>query len=103
MDDAKRSVNCSAREFPAAWWRGDAGPATARPAAINAGIPVDKKRDRKRLPHLLTERNADGELWCSNGAQTVPAFTSGRRAAPSMSTGHRPVAASIAAHSRRWA
>jgi Fe-S-cluster containining protein len=23
---------------------------------------VDEKRDRKRLPHLLTERNHDGEL-----------------------------------------
>ena len=26
MDDAKRSVNCAARDFLAAWWRGDAGP-----------------------------------------------------------------------------
>jgi hypothetical protein len=26
MDDAKRSADCSAREFLAAWWRGDAGP-----------------------------------------------------------------------------
>jgi hypothetical protein len=26
------------------------------------GIPVDKKRDRRRLPYLLTERNADGGL-----------------------------------------
>ena len=35
---------------------------TARPACYYAGIPVDKKRDRKRLPYLLTERNRDGEL-----------------------------------------
>ena len=65
MDDAKRSVNCSARDFLAAWWRGDAGPVPCGDCSAccyYAGIPVDKKRDRKRLPHLLTERNADGEL-----------------------------------------
>ena len=65
MDDARRSVNCSARDFLAAWWRGDAGPvpcAGCSACCYYAGIPVDKKRDRKRLPHLLTERNADGEL-----------------------------------------
>jgi hypothetical protein len=65
MDDAKRSVNCSARDFVDAWWRGDAGPvpcAGCSACCYYAGIPVDKKRDRKRLPHLLTERNRDGEL-----------------------------------------
>jgi hypothetical protein len=65
MDDAKRSVNCAARDFLAFWWRGDAGsvPCGDCPACCYyAGIPVDKKRDRKRLPHLLTERNRDDEL-----------------------------------------
>jgi hypothetical protein len=65
MDDAKRSVNCSTRDFLAAWWRGDAGPVPCGDCSAcccYAGIPVDKRRDRKRLPCLLTERNADGEL-----------------------------------------
>jgi Fe-S-cluster containining protein len=65
MDDAKRSVNCSARDFLAAWWRDDAGPvpcAGCSACCYYAGIPVDKKRDRNRLPHLLTERGPDGEL-----------------------------------------
>jgi hypothetical protein len=65
MDDAKRSVNSSARDFLAAWWRGDAGPVpcgNCSACCYYAGIPVDKKRDRRRLPYLLTERNADGEL-----------------------------------------
>jgi hypothetical protein len=26
MDDARRSVDCSARDFLEAWWRGDGGP-----------------------------------------------------------------------------
>ena len=105
MDDAKRSVNRSTRDFLDAWWRGDAGPvpcAGCSACCYYAGIPVDEKRDRKRLPHLLTERNADGELVLQR-PQTVPAFTSGSRAVPSTSSGLRFAAASIAAPSRRWA
>jgi hypothetical protein len=30
-----------------------------------AGVPVDQKRDRSRLPHLLTERNHDGRIGAS--------------------------------------
>ena len=65
LDVAKRSVNCSARNFLAAWGRGNAGPvpcAGCSACCYYAGVPVDKKRDRSRLPHLLTERNHDGEL-----------------------------------------
>jgi hypothetical protein len=65
LDVAKRSVNCSARDFLAAWGRGNAGPvpcAGCSACCYYAGVPVDKKRDRSRLPHLLTERNHDGEL-----------------------------------------
>lgn len=39
-----------------------------------AGIPVDRKRNRRRLPHLLTSRTAMAN-WCSRGARTGPAFT----------------------------
>ena len=65
MDEAKRSLNCSARDFLAAWWRGKAGPvpcAGCSACCYYAGVPVDKKRDRSRLSHLLTERNHEGEL-----------------------------------------
>src|SRR5215469_6951400 len=65
LDVAKRSVNCSARDFLEAWGRGKAGPvpcAGCSACCYYAGVPVDKKRDRSRLPHLLTERNHDGEL-----------------------------------------
>jgi hypothetical protein len=65
LDVAKRSVNCSARDFLAAWGRGKAGPvpcAGCSACCYYAGVPVDKKRDRSRLPHLLTERDHDGEL-----------------------------------------
>lgn len=65
LDEAKRSLNCSARDFLAAWWRGKAGPvpcAGCSACCYYAGVPVDKKRDRSRLPHLLTERNHEGEL-----------------------------------------
>src|SRR6516165_9974657 len=61
LDVAKRSVNCTARDFLAAWGRGKAGPVPCA-GCYYAGVPVDKKRDRSRLPHLLTERNRDGEL-----------------------------------------
>jgi len=65
LDEAKRSLNCSARDFPAAWWRGKAGPvrcAGCSACCYYAGVPVDKRRDRSRLAHLLTERNHEGEL-----------------------------------------
>ena len=64
-DVAKRSVNCSARDFLEAWGRGKAGPvpcAGCSACCYYAGVPVDKKRDRSRLPRLLTERNHEGEL-----------------------------------------
>ena len=77
LDVAKRSVNCSARDFLAAWGRGKAGPvpcAGCSACCYYAGVPVDKKRDRSRLPHLLTERNRDGRLVLQ-GAQMEPALT----------------------------
>ena len=61
----KRIVSRSAQDFIAAWWRGDAGPVPCGACSAcchYAGIPVDRKRDRQRLPHLLTERNRDGDL-----------------------------------------
>jgi Fe-S-cluster containining protein len=60
-----RSVDRTPRDFLAAWWRGDAGPVPCGGCSACCyydGIPVDKKRDRRRLPHLLTERNAEGGL-----------------------------------------
>ncbi len=65
MGEVKRSVGCTKQDFLAAWWRGDAGPLACGDCSACChydGIPVDEKRDRKRLPHLLTERNADDEL-----------------------------------------
>ena len=65
MDEAKRSVDHTPQDFLAAWWRGKAGPvpcAGCSACCYYAGIPVDKKRDRSRLPYLLSERNHDGEL-----------------------------------------
>jgi uncharacterized protein len=65
MNQKKRSVNCSARDFLAAWWRGDAGPVpcgACSACCYYAGIAVDNKRDRRHLPHLLVEKNSDGEL-----------------------------------------
>ena len=65
MGQTMRTVNCSARDFLETWWRGDAGPVPCggcTACCYYEGIPVDAKRDRRRLPHLLTERDADGEL-----------------------------------------
>ena len=56
MSRTKRRVNCSAQDFLAAWWRGDAGPVACgacTACCYYAGIPVDAKSDRRRLPHLL--------------------------------------------------
>jgi Fe-S-cluster containining protein len=64
MDEAKRTVDHTSQNFLAAWRRGDAGPvpcAACTACCYYAGISVDKKRDRRRLAHLLTERNHDGE------------------------------------------
>ena len=77
LDVAKRSVNCSARDFLAAWGRGKAGPvpcAGCSACCYYAGVPVDKKRDRSRLPRLLTERTTTVN-WRSGGAQMEPALT----------------------------
>ena len=65
MDEAKRSVGCTQRDFLAAWGRGDAGPVPCGACTACChypGIVVDEKRDRKHLAHLLTERSPDGEL-----------------------------------------
>jgi hypothetical protein len=65
MGEAKRSVDCTPRDFLAAWGRGDAGlvPCGACTACCHyPGIVVDEKRDRRRLAHLLTERSPEGEL-----------------------------------------
>jgi hypothetical protein len=65
MSQNKRIVTRTPEDFLAAWWRGDAGPvpcAGCSACCYYDGIPVDKKRDRRRLPHLLTERTRDGDL-----------------------------------------
>jgi hypothetical protein len=65
MSETKRIVTRTQQDFLAAWWRGEAGPVPCggcSACCYYAGIPVDKKRDRSRLPHLLTARNPDGEL-----------------------------------------
>jgi hypothetical protein len=84
MDDAKRSVNSSTRDFLAAWWRGDAGPVPCGGCSACCyydGIPVDKKRDRRRLPYLLTERDADGGLVLQRRADGACAHLGTRRTA----------------------
>jgi len=85
LGEAKHSVNCSARDFLGAWWRGKAGAvpcAGCSACGYYAGVPVDKKRDRSRLPHLLTERNHDGELVLQSRArwQGLASFGAGARA-----------------------
>lgn len=65
MSEARRSVNCTKREFLEAWGRGDAGsvPCAGCTACCHyPGIVVDKKRDGQRLAQLRTERSPDGEL-----------------------------------------
>jgi hypothetical protein len=65
MSQTKRIVTRTQQDFLASWWRGTAGPAPCAGCSAccyYAGVPVDKKRDRRRLPHLLTERDRDGVL-----------------------------------------
>jgi hypothetical protein len=95
LDEAKRSVNCSARDFLGAWWRGKAGPvpcAGCSACCYYAGVPVNKKRDRSRLPHLPTERNHDGELVLQRRADRACAHLGERGC---MIYEHRPSACRI--------
>ena len=65
MGGDKRSVDRTPRNFLAAWGRGDAGPVACGGCSACCyydGNPVDKKCDRQRLAHLLTERSLDGEV-----------------------------------------
>ena len=65
MSEPKRLVGRTKRDFLDAWWRGEAGPVpcgACKACCYYPGIPVDEKRNRRRLPYLLTERNPDGEL-----------------------------------------
>lgn len=65
MTHEKRTVLGTRRDFMAAWGRGEAGPVpcgTCTACCYYPGVPVDKKRDGRRLPHLLTERSPDGDL-----------------------------------------
>jgi hypothetical protein len=92
LDVPKRSANCSARDFLAAWGRGKAGPvpcAGCSACCYYAGVPVDKKRDRSRLPHLLTERDHDGELVLQRRADGACAHLGNRGC---MIYEHRPSA-----------
>ena len=77
---AETSAQCTPRDFLAAWWRGDAGPVPCGGCSACCyydGIPVDKKRDRRRLPHLLAERNADGGLVLQRRADGACAHLGG--------------------------
>ena len=92
MDEAKRTVDHTPQDFLAVWWRGEAGPvpcAGCSACCYYAGIPVDRKRDRSRLPHLLTERNHDGELVLQRRADGACAHL-GQRGC--MIYEHRPLA-----------
>jgi uncharacterized protein len=65
MSETKRIVTRTQRDFLAAWWRGEAGPlqcGSCSACCYYPGIVVDEKRDRARLPHLLTERSSEGKL-----------------------------------------
>ena len=65
MDEAKRAVGCTPRDFLAAWgaeMRGRCPGGACSACCYYPGVVVDEKRDRKRLAHLLTERSPEGEL-----------------------------------------
>ena len=65
MNDEKREVNRSAKDFLAAWWCGNSGPVpcgTCTACCHYTDIAVDEGRDRRRLSHLLTKRSPTGEL-----------------------------------------
>ena len=108
MDDAKRPVNfCQHASFSWRRRRG-AGPVRHMLGLLllpQASLLTQIERSETLARDLLMERDTAGSdaIGAPTPAQTVAAFTSGSRAAPSMSTGHRPVAASTAAPSRRWA
>src|SRR5215472_2010048 len=60
MNDEKREVDRSMKDFLAAWWRGDAGPVPCGACTACCHYPdiaVDEGRDRRRLGHLLTKRH----------------------------------------------
>jgi uncharacterized protein len=65
MNDEKRAVNRSAKDFLAAWWRGDAGPVpcgSCTACCHYTDIAVDEGRDQRRLGRLLTKRSPTGGL-----------------------------------------
>ena len=65
MNEPQRSVGYTRQDFLDIWWRGEAGPVPCgkcTACCYYPGIPVDEKRNRRHLPHLLTERNRDGQL-----------------------------------------
>jgi len=65
MNQPKRAVGSNKRDFLAAWGRGEAGPVPCdgcTACCYYPGIVIDEKRDRRNLPHLLTERDPDGKL-----------------------------------------
>jgi Fe-S-cluster containining protein len=71
MDEVKRSVDCTARDFMAAWGRGDAGPVPCSGCTACCHYPaivIDEKLDARRLAHLRTERSPDGELVLQRGS-----------------------------------
>ena len=84
----------------AAWFRGPLRRLLGLP--LLPGIVLDEKRERRRLPHLQTERNADSDLVLRRGANGACVHLR-EAAAWSTSTGLRFAALSIAASSRRWA
>lgn len=104
MDEVKRSVDCTARDFLAAWGRGDAGPVPCGACTACCHYPaivIDEKLDARRLAHLRTE-GAPIASWCFSGARMEPAFIWERRAAPSMSSGLPFAVPSTAASLPRW-
>lgn len=71
MCQTKRKVDCSAEDFLAAWWRGDAGPIPCvgcMACCYYDGIPVDAKRDRRTGadPAAFARRPAGLERPCPN-------------------------------------